>query len=97
MTFAEEIRNTKYITATITVGQFDIKYQWLPNVAFNGTMFGWDCFAPDGFDGTPEQDHLEKYDSVLDKSGVWYAYYEEEYMDALVAALEQNPFQPKGE
>jgi hypothetical protein len=90
MRFAEAIRNITYITATITVGRFRIKYQWYPYAAFCGTAWGWESNEPDGFDGTPEQDHLEKL-----QSGLHHA--DEEFMDALVAALEQNPFQPEGE
>jgi len=108
MRFAEAIRNITYITATITVGRFRIKYQWYPHAAFCGTAWGWDSNEPDGFDGTPEQDHLEKIKSSL-KLEVYRQWAtpnlcleslnhdDEEFMDALVAALEQNPFQPEGE
>ena len=107
MNYATQTKNIKYPTATITVGRFNIKYQWHPHAAYCGTAWGWDSNEPDGFDGTPEQDHLEKIKSSL-KLEVYrkwatpnlclesLSHVDEEFMDALVAALEQNPFQPEG-
>lgn len=91
-TYATEIKNIKYPTATITIGRFSITYQWLPDAAFCGTAFGWEAFRPDELDGTPEDAHLERVDALLYESWI-----EEEYMDALITALENNPFQPEGE
>jgi hypothetical protein len=108
MNWATQTKNIKYPTATITVGRFNITYQWHPHAAYCGTAWGWDVDEPDGFDDTPEQDHLEKIKSSL-KLEVYrkwatpnlclesLSHKDEEFMDALVAALEQNPFQPEGE
>lgn len=90
MLFAEAIRNITYITATLTVGRFNIKYQWHPHAAFCGTAWGWDATEPNGFDGTPEQAHLDLCLENLHHNDA-------EFMDALVAALKQNLFQPEGE
>jgi len=71
----------------ITIGRFTVVYQWLPEVAFCGTAFGWEEFEPDGFYDSPEQKHVEK---VVDTINAHYA--DEEYMDELIAALASNPF-----
>lgn len=71
----------------ITIGRFTVVYQWLPEVAFCGTAFGWEEFEPDGFDDSPEQKHLEKVSDALIAR-----YSDEEYMDELIAALASNPF-----
>lgn len=92
MKYATAIKNIKYPTATITIGRFSITYQWLPNAAFCGTAFGWDSYPPDDFEGTPEQDHLERVHELTPDCRS-----DEEYMDSLITALENNPFQPEGE
>lgn len=71
----------------ITIGRFTVVYQWLPEVAFCGTAFGWEAFEPDEFYDSPEQKHLEKVSDSLRAS-----YSNEEYMDELIAALASNPF-----
>ena len=71
----------------ITIGRFSITYAWRPNVAFCGSAFGWEDFTPDGFDGSPEEKHLEKIEATINAD-----YSEEEYIDKLVSALERNPF-----
>ena len=92
MKYATAIKNIKWPTATITIGRFSITYQWLPDAAFCGTAFGWDSYPPDDFEGTPEEAHLERVDALVNESWVT-----EEYMDSLITALENNPFQPEGE
>lgn len=86
MNYATQTKNIKYPTATITVGRFNISYQWHPNAAFCGTAWGWDSDEPDGFDGTPEERHLE---TLRDNISSWT---DECFMDELIAALERAPF-----
>jgi len=83
--YAEAIRNIKFPTATITVGRFNITYQWHPNAAYCGTAWGWDSNEPDGFDGTPEERHLETLTDSISRS-------DECFMDELIDALERTPF-----
>ena len=89
MNYATQTKNIKYPTATITVGRFNITYQWHPNALLAmccGTDWGWGADEPDGFDDTPEQDHLETLKDSISCAD------DECFMDELIAALERTPF-----
>jgi len=86
MNYATQTKNIKYPTATITVGRFNITYRWHPHAAYCGTAWGWEVDEPDGFDDTPEQDHLETLKDSISRAD------DECFMDELIAALERTPF-----
>lgn len=72
----------------IKIGRFDIVYQWVFGMGrFYGSDFSWEEVAPDMFDDSPEEKHLDKLKDTIDCDR-----YEEEYINALIAALESNPF-----